>query len=924
MNIKRPIGSIVSLLSQDNTITQIYNLLKDKSADLLFAEPETGAGFLQWKLPERAGSTWQTISEAGSPEQKSRWAEEHKKRCDALRNKLPKDMASVLNVPSEDFFFFRESGDELEVALTAWGFRFPNSAPCQELVTYITKVAEQEVNIAFEWDGVRLANYPFLLSTLPRQTDTDGWLHVDGKLKVGRKFDIRDNNGHDFQLVVEQGKANYVFDITQFATVEVTVKHDDKGVAGKVCELQFDKRSSTLVTDENGLATLRLPLVCDPLGRLIQPQPAVTVKVDEEAQRENPSQEGDVLHFDFVTHTEVPPVVVVPEEPEIPEEPKKEESKPRKRRSWWWLLLLLLPFLLLIKCSKDIEVDVVETNSETGIEDMPVTLEYTTHYLFADGQFLRNDTITRTETTDENGHAEFKDLPCSVFSYIFYCLSKASLSASDECHADTTHLFNFHYTRHVTLEMEPRTADLHIRVLDLETGDPLPDGMVVYQYEELGAMRTDSVQADANGVATLPKMRICSTVEVLTSQCYGYADTTRTQIEADKLVTVDDSLALRLRPIKERFTFFVRNINYPHQPIPDAECVVTLTHPGQSHKEDRRTVHTSIDGKGIAPVDSAFMLSTIHITAHKTHYRDSVLTGGSWIVEKFKNEPDSIRTIWLTPEPFTEELICVDSITGKPVEGAKNHIIITHPDGTREEHDEISNRNGAFPVQATEDDHVEIISDKNGEYKKHRTDIPVFKDLKDKKIPLSPEMVDLALRTVLENTWEVLPGCALSCTGSISGKLQPSNSGNGNFTVQMRRVERLSITASKTGYETNSTKIKNNTYDELVNAPTTRRDIPLRINLPPCEQRVDPENGQNNHVKSYAMGTMKGRTTIDIDLFSEADVLTVYDGTTASGTPIFGPKTLDYTHKITVDFTQAAITIAISGSSCWKYTVHCP
>lgn len=491
----------------------------------------------------------------------------------------------------------------------------------------------------------------------------------------------------------------------------------------------------------------------------------------------------------------------------------------------WWLLLLLIPFLLFIKCNKDISVACIEPEGNVVIDDVPVTLKYTTHFLWHNGKFLANDSISLTQNTDENGNTTFKDLPCCVYSYIFYCLSQASFTAKSGCHAVVDEERNFHYTRHVDLMMQPRRENLQVLLLDRETGDELPSGTLIYKYEELGVEKTDSAKADARGIATLPQMRYCSTIKEMIAQCYGYADTSRVYVPCQDLLNPTDSMAMRLRPIKDRFEFFVKN-KETKQPIPGANCVVTLTHPGKSKTTDMRNVQTSQDGKGMAFYDDAFILSTIAIHANALHYKDGDLEGRLFSVEDFQRQDEDTRTVWLVPEPYMEEFVNVDSINGKPIAGVENTFKVIYTDGTSSTEKVISNSNGVFTIKAKEDDRIEIISIRRPEYEDKTSVYPKFVNIKDKKVRMQPNLVDLNFQTVKNISGQpVLPNCKLVAQGSISGSLQPNNSGStGSFTVKARVNENLSITASKGGYATNSTTVKN----ELVSNLKGGRKIPLK------------------------------------------------------------------------------------------------
>ena len=494
-----------------------------------------------------------------------------------------------------------------------------------------------------------------------------------------------------------------------------------------------------------------------------------------------------------------------------------------------------------------------------------------------------------------------------------------------ECYGQADEKHNFHYVWNVEIELEPFRTDLYIKLMDKETLDVLPDAKVVYRYIDNGEEKTDSAEADAAGIAVIPQMRYCSVIDKITGSCYGYMDEVRMDIPNQKLAEVSDSTALLLTPIMERFDFFVKN-KISKQPIPEALCDVSLTHPGLSRTVTTRRVTTSIDGKGVAVYDSAFVLSVINIQASKVNYYDGELEGGPWVVEEFIKQDEDTRTVWLTPKPYVQEFVNIDSINGEPIPGVENVIRIISLDGTTSTITEISNRNGVFPISATEDDRIEIVSTKNNEYIPKKTIVPLFKEA-EKEIRMQPEMGTVVFRTVVDGTGRVLPGCQLKITGSISGNIPPTNSGNGVFEVNMRKAENISIVASKSGYAPNTTKVRNARFHELAKSPQARRDIPL-IPVPPCGGGSIVSKGASgkNHQATYGMGQLVGNTTIDVDFYSEQDILTVYDGPKAQGTPIINRRIIQNKMVIPIHFTQGAVTVVItsSDSSSWEYVVNCP
>ena len=497
-----------------------------------------------------------------------------------------------------------------------------------------------------------------------------------------------------------------------------------------------------------------------------------------------------------------------------------------RKRFPWWIFLLLLPLLLLIKCNKTITVNCYETDNHIPIAEQEVDMQYVPHFVYNDGKFFPSETLKLTRVTDSMGLAVFDELPCSVFSYVFYCMQDAIFSAESQCHESVEVKTNFHFTNHVDLEMQPRREDLHIKLIDKETGDELPDGVLYYTYtDENGQTVTESVQCNAEGIAEIPQMRFCSKIDLL-AKCYGYADEERLQASCESLIVPDDASAMRLRPIKDKITFFVKN-KKTKEPIPDAECTVTLTTP--RGKSESHQVRTSTDGRGYGFYDNAFILSIVAIHAEKTRFKPGDLEGGPFTVEEFIKQPADVRTIWLEPEPLVVEFQNVDSITGNPIAGVKNKIVIIEPDGTRTEIVETSNSNGIFPVKAVENSKIIIDAQKRPAYKDKHREIPSFNEKVDKKVLMEPDYATLKFRTIMSATGNVLPDCKLVITGTISGNIQPNNSGSGVFSVTFRKDELLSITASKNGFITNSTKVNRNTYNELNVANQSRRDIPLKL-----------------------------------------------------------------------------------------------
>ena len=313
MNVKLRLGEVLLLIDKQFHIEQISNQLQPiaKQADLIFAKHQVGSGYLQWTLP---GSDW-TAFPAGSDSQKSLVALKYKERKERMQNSLQgsflKDI--IFSVPSEDFVYFRQKGEMLEIALTAWGYKYPNRPPSRELDTWISKQELQNVNIAFVWAEQFLPEFSFKLSGHTRKTSTDGFFHVDGMLPVDGKYSIETLIGKSYTLTVEKGKSDYIFDLTEYFQIEVTAHRDNIPLPECACDINFSNIQKTAKTDTTGRVVIQLPLQSDSNGQSCSPQPPCMVLCGTETQQQVPSKDGDILHFAFNFKTEIPkPPVVDP------------------------------------------------------------------------------------------------------------------------------------------------------------------------------------------------------------------------------------------------------------------------------------------------------------------------------------------------------------------------------------------------------------------------------------------------------------------------------------------------------------------------------------------------------------------------------------------------------------------------------------
>ena len=125
MNIKVTLGEVRPLIDKRLPMEIISQKLKPiaKQANLIFADWQPCGNYLQWSLP---GTDWTPFTK-GNEEEQATVAQIYETRKTLMQNALQgsplKDI--IFSVPSADFVFFRQQGVDWEIALTAWGYRYP-------------------------------------------------------------------------------------------------------------------------------------------------------------------------------------------------------------------------------------------------------------------------------------------------------------------------------------------------------------------------------------------------------------------------------------------------------------------------------------------------------------------------------------------------------------------------------------------------------------------------------------------------------------------------------------------------------------------------------------------------------------------------------------------------------------------------------
>lgn len=607
----------------------------------------------------------------------------------------------------------------------------------------------------------------------------------------------------------------------------------------------------------------------------------------------------------------------------------------KKRPNLWWLLLLLLPLLLLVPLKKDIRVYTkVDGKAEPFVD---VSMNYMARYLLWGKKFnvkMPYDTIQQTDST---GCTVFKNLGYSVYSFLFHRKSAIVFAVEgSSCYDDVEESRRFHSTRRVELAMAPNLADVRLKVVDAELGFALPDAKVNCEYSGKGGSEKVKEETDAAGYVVIKEAKVCGEFKSIMVSADGYADTLLTNVETGQLL---GGCTIPLRPLKDRLVFYVKNL-HSKEPVPDALAEVSLMLGQQGTVGKSRT---NVDGIGQGFFDNARVLAEVGIKVTKQGYYDSVFVSPSGhpnpiTVRDFVKLPDGERVVWLRPKPQTCEFRNVDTLSLQPIAGVRNEIVIEGVNGSSRTEVQVSNRNGVFAVTAFEGDKVTITSTLDPYYHPQTTVIGSFAKSQGRpqEIYMRPVLVNLMFRTMEMaggHVTGVLPDCDLAVT--VDGiQVNPTTSGSGTFNVgQLRLNSKISIVASKQGYESNRTKVRDKSVEILFKSGQDERDIPLAPIVPVLKSCDEKTVSGSNNPESFVfnMGQKGGTFVLDYNTGNiYPDRIIVYDGNSRNGKEIWSFEgTTDGTQQSKpIKFTQSEVFIEIipngdSGTS-WDIAPHCP
>lgn len=139
------------------------------------------------------------------------------------------------------------------------------------------------------------------------------------------------------------------------------------------------------------------------------------------------------------------------------------------------------------------------------------------------------------------------------------------------------------------------------------------------------------------------------------------------------------------------------------------------------------------------------------------------------------------------------------------------------------------------------------------------------RDEKGRTFYLRPSKQTISFRDIDSKSRKGIAGVKnmITVNGKTHGEPIYSNS-SGVFIISgVFSDDKISITASKSGYKTNSTKIKNATFSNLIVGSQTKRDIPLIKNTPPPPPKDDNFKGEGGDLRI----NLQWNTYDDLDLY---------------------------------------------------------
>lgn len=812
-------------------------------------------------------------------------------------SQLKKHVNNILTIPEVNSVKLLIAGDKRIVVLTEWGHSLFSSSPTYNPLLFIIEQPVEYAEVIIETVSTNGEILPLKKITINFSrkrydkkfiSDNEGKISL-GEIMVGEVLDIYDTENNAFltKLIIEK-EGIYKVVMSEYANLTISVvDHEDKLVPdyslsikyiddtksyqsdtdGKIILTKLKKGETVEIIDNNDSQNrlkfhlkenknyLNFKIASVPFGNNISfkvidnnnnpvPFSEVSIQHNQGVITKTTNENGE-FHLSANTFNgdqKLKAVTTVSESGKdkkykttIPYKVQKDDYIIKlKKNNYWWLLLLLLPMLLLIPYKKDVVIKVSDINGNI-VKNAEVVLKYKKQMIYEANEFFINKAMSLRKNTDSSGIVKFDSLQTSVYSFVFYNLTKMVLYSTEGCYASDTVQKKFHYiwsSDTIKLHLSPILVPLDFKVVDIEDNEPINKSHLEIISKFNKKKYTKSTTTNANGEVVINNIPKCGEIIKVKASAHGYYSDSIMNISVEKALSNNINRLFKLKPIKKRITFFVTNCKTGER-LPNAKATIIIK---KKNKSSKQQAITNTNGVGKGEYDNLNILYDLYINVEKKYFKPGKLNK-TVTVEEFINLPDSARTICLEPLKNSIEFLNIDSLTKKPLAGVTNIIKITNKN--KSEIDSIiSNHNGKFNVSNIEyGDKITIISKYPPHYKindytiKNKDGLKLKKANQDKRtIPLAPRMEKLVFRTIDANDGHLIDNASLKVY--INDKLisTPTNSGNGEFIVKAPYYSNISIIASKDGYADNSEKIKDKPVSFLLTSVQQDRDIEMERN----------------------------------------------------------------------------------------------
>lgn len=308
MEIKKvSLNEIYWTIKAWNVEQQANNRIKELLGPELasyFAKCNVGVGFYSWTT---LSGRWASIEEATAQEMsaiESQWEAVQAQ----VREKLaasPEMAERILEIPNKKYLYFSKDTDgTLNILVTGWGFRNFK----RPHITPITKTQENKahpVNVGFTHNGQQMPNRPFQVVAATKNNDfttnADG-IYSMGNIDNGKSITVIDGPTQKTFTFVVDDRIDYLFDVTEHATLTVTATKEGRPVDGRNVTVTYNGNTYNLNLVE-GKATL--PLIYDGdkecAAKLDDLSETIVLQKDD----------GNHIHFTLAPDVVVPDVITL-------------------------------------------------------------------------------------------------------------------------------------------------------------------------------------------------------------------------------------------------------------------------------------------------------------------------------------------------------------------------------------------------------------------------------------------------------------------------------------------------------------------------------------------------------------------------------------------------------------------------------------